>query len=84
MDEYINRGTIKEYLKRVIFGADQKIDRWVDTMPAADVVPVVHSRWELHGDGSGTCQHCHRTQTAVWDFDGWQRFCGDCGAKMDD
>ena len=28
--------TVKEYLKRVIFGADQKIDGWVDDMPAAE------------------------------------------------
>jgi rubrerythrin len=27
--------TVKEYLKRVIFGADQKIDGWVDAMPEA-------------------------------------------------
>lgn len=56
----------------------------IDDFPAADVASVVHSRWELHGDGSGTCQHCHRTQIAVWDADGWQRFCGECGARMDE
>lgn len=28
--------TVKEYLKHVIFGADQKIDGWVDAMPAAE------------------------------------------------
>lgn len=41
MAEFVEKDTVKEYLKRVIFGADQKIDRWVDDMPAADVRPVV-------------------------------------------
>lgn len=38
--DYIARDTIKEFLKHVIFGADQKIDIWVDAMPAADVQPI--------------------------------------------
>ena len=35
MSRLIDDGTVKEYLKRVIFGADQKIDKWVDAMPSA-------------------------------------------------
>ena len=45
MAEFVEKETIKEYLKRVIFGADPKLDRWVDDMPAADVRPVVRGRW---------------------------------------
>lgn len=40
-------------------------------------------KWILHKDGSGTCDQCRFTQIAVWDYDGWQNFCGHCGAKMD-
>ena len=36
----IEAETAKEMLKRVIFGADQKIDSWVDAMPEVDVIPV--------------------------------------------
>ena len=36
----IDSDVVKEYLKRAIFGADVKIDGWVDAMPAADAVPV--------------------------------------------
>jgi hypothetical protein len=38
--------------------------------------------WELHKAGSGTCSECHFTQKNVWDYDNWQSFCGQCGAKM--
>ena len=39
-------------------------------------------KWRLNSDGSGTCSVCHFTQSAVWDDDGWQNFCGHCGADM--
>ena len=51
--------------------------------PAADVVKVKHGTWKLHSNGSGTCDQCHFTQRAVYDQDSWQRFCGVCGARMD-
>jgi len=40
----IDAETVKEYLKRVIWGADRKIDGWVDVMPAVDAVPVVRCK----------------------------------------
>lgn len=40
MAKLIDAETVKEYLKRVIWGADPKIDKWVDVMPAVDAVPV--------------------------------------------
>lgn len=49
---------------------------------AADVRPVVHGEWKLNNDGSGACSVCHFTQSSVWDDDGWQNFCGHCGADM--
>lgn len=50
---------------------------------AADVVPVVHGEWILHKDGSGTCNQCGRTAKNIWDYDGWQNYCGNCGTRMD-
>ena len=46
MAKLIDAETVKEYLKRAIWGADRKIDKWVDVMPAVDAVPVVR------------CKHC--------------------------
>lgn len=40
-------------------------------------------KWKTCEDGSGTCSVCGITQKAVWDLDGWQNFCGHCGAKME-
>lgn len=36
----IDSETVKEYLKRVIWGADTKIDTWVEAMPTVDAIPV--------------------------------------------
>lgn len=41
-----------------------------------------HGKWIMHQDGSGTCDQCRIRQIAIWDFDGWQNFCGHCGADM--
>lgn len=49
----------------------------------AEVGVVKHGRWKLHNDGSGTCDQCRFTQKHIWDDDGWQNYCGVCGAKMD-
>lgn len=51
-------------------------------LPAADVVEVRHGRWELHDNGDGTCSRCGVRQKHIWDMDGWQNFCGHCGADM--
>ena len=40
-------------------------------------------KWKIHKDGSGTCSICGITQIAIWDMDGWQNFCGHCGARME-
>lgn len=48
-----------------------------------DVKKVIHANWELHKDGSGTCDYCRTTSRAVYDDDNWQDYCGHCGAIMD-
>jgi hypothetical protein len=55
----------------------------LNSIKDADVAPVVHGRWKLRDDGSGTCSECRFTQKYVWDYDNWQNYCGVCGAKMD-
>ena len=52
-------------------------------IPAADVRPVVHGKWILHDDGSGTCSNCKTRQMLIYDDDSWQHYCGNCGSKMD-
>lgn len=54
-------------------------------LPAADVAPVVHGRWEQDVDGDWHCTHCNE-YVCICDS-GKERtyrkpYCPSCGAKM--
>ena len=66
-----------EFAEGVMFVLEQ-----LDKAPTIKARPVVRGEWVLNKDGSGTCNQCGRTQKSVWDHDGWQNFCGHCGAEM--
>lgn len=68
----------KELLKALQYDRDQYQKGYGDGKRDA----VVHGRWILHPNGGGTCDQCGRYQTAIWDFDNQQNFCGHCGADM--
>ena len=52
----------------------------VDSIPAADVAPVVHGRWERTPDGAAKCTACKRKMNpSQYGY----AFCGLCGAIMD-
>lgn len=52
----------------------------VHSMPAADVAPVVHGKWEKTSDGAARCTACKRKMNpSQYGY----AFCGLCGAKMD-
>lgn len=57
----------------------------IDEIPAADVVPVVHGRWE---NGNPICPVCGEDKFKDLDADIWcdwlPPFCPNCGAKMDE
>ena len=49
-------------------------------IPAADVAPVRHGRWERTADGAALCTACKRKMNpSQYGY----AFCGLCGAKMD-
>ena len=55
----------------------------IEDMPAADVAPVRHGRWEEASDGDGiACPFC-RTDfcTIIYDTE-YFNYCPNCGAKM--
>ena len=88
-DSFIRRADTKKYLKRVIFGVDQKIDCWIDCIPSADVRPVVRGRW-VHGEYGPYCSNCdgypptrkRLGYPGETEFD-YAKFCPNCGAMMD-
>lgn len=58
----------------------------IESVPAADVVPVVHGRWERDEDGDWYCTNCYEV-VAICES-GRERtyrkpYCPNCGAKMD-
>ena len=56
------------------------IKNTINSIPAADVTPVVHGRWIMHDDEFGLtceCSACHIETMG----DG--NYCPNCGAKMD-
>lgn len=57
----------------------------IEDMPAADIAPVRHGRWEEASDGDGiVCPFC-RTNfcTIIYDTE-YFNYCPNCGAKMDE
>ena len=94
MDEYIEREAL--YEKAYWHGEHPDVDnpfpdgvdaidiKDVDAIPAADVTPVVHARWE---PGNPICPVCGENKFKDLDADIWcdwqPDFCPNCGAKMD-
>lgn len=89
MAEYIEReAAIKELMndtpEQVGYSREDAAD-CIRYMPAADVAPVRHGRWEEASDGDGiVCPFC-RTDfcTIIYDTE-YFNYCPNCGAKMDE
>lgn len=81
MAEYIERGAFIELMKDIpMWGSVAAM--LADSIPTADVAPVVHGRWV-----DGKCSNCgvdiptDDAHDAI--FENECRFCYYCGAKMD-
>lgn len=82
-DEYISRKAAAKLLGYT-FGVD--VVRKLHEVPAADVAPVRHGRWEQDADGDWYCTNCDEA-VAICDS-GKNRtyrkpYCPNCGARMD-
>lgn len=96
---------VGRYGRGYVYGSDrEKYDAWdeiidaLENVPAADVAPVVHGRWEWFDEETGTpstgyerewgwrCSHCKEELPDDYDDPDDRpafRFCYNCGAKMD-
>lgn len=79
MDKTCNKCACNKVCNHDIYG----FENCENFISAEDAAKVVHSKWMLYTDGSGECERCRMRQKNVWDYEGWQNFCGYCGAKMD-
>ena len=87
----------EEYIKRILAKAEftgnfrdeyptALIHALIDSVPAADVQPVRHGRWQ--NPESAECYQCSvcgkfRNQEYGLDAPIFDNFCPNCGAKMD-
>ena len=87
MADYIKRDALTTELKRLEFGEHGFVERIladgayavIESMPAADVAPVVHGHWIEDGDYQ-ICSECGEEH--CWD-EYRAAYCDSCGAKMD-
>lgn len=84
MAEYIDR---EEYCEKHCRHSNEYCDRvscpiW--KAPAADVAPVVHTRWAHLGGDEWCCPVCGFVITTEGSWDKpTKKYCEDCGAVMD-
>lgn len=95
MTEYINREVAIKAIEKADYTAiaddadsckTDYLREIIESVPAADVVPVVHGRWERDEDGDWYCTNCYEV-VAICES-GRERtyrkpYCPNCGAKMD-
>ena len=85
MDEYIKKEDIEQKiqdgLNNLVLGYDAiEVLGMIYEMPAADVSPVRHGRWERTADGAALCTACNRKMNpSQYGY----AFCSLCGAIMD-
>lgn len=67
-----------------LVGVVKLVKEEISKIPAADVAPVVHGRWEI---GNQFCPVCGKDKFAGLDADIWcdwlPDYCPNCGARMD-
>lgn len=92
MDEYIKRETAFNAITdlagkaptRSAYEAIWKSARALKKIPAADVAPVVRTRWAHLGGDEWCCPVCGFVITTEGSWNKpTKKYCEDCGAKMD-
>lgn len=93
MAEYID---LEEAVKKIrecgVLGAgysdeerENNVVDMLECLPAADVAPVVHGRWEEADDGDGVvCSICREDFCTIYLETERFNYCPNCGAMMKD
>lgn len=87
MDEYIEREAATNVACNILWKMNDLstsvMAKALNSIPAADVAPVVHGQWETNSDrpDSLICSVC-KCGFDMWKHDP-HNFCPNCGAKMD-
>lgn len=82
MAEYIKREAVIELITRR-YENPEICTQEINSIPAADVAPVVHGRWAHLGGDEWCCSACGFVITTEGSWDKpTKKYCEDCGAKM--
>ena len=82
MAEYIDREAFIEAVKDIPMWGSVAV-MFADSIPAADVAPVVHGRWVHLGGDEWCCSACGFVISTEGSWEKpTQKYCEDCGAKM--
>ena len=74
----------KEHANEHFINGIETVLEYAESLPAADVAPVVHGRWTHLGGGEWCCSVCGFVITTEGSWDKpTKKYCEDCGAKMD-
>ena len=78
--EYIEREEALSAIKQA-FEKGERPSLYIKSIPAADVAPVVHAKW----DANGRCTNCggHAPFYSMASTYQESPYCFECGAKMD-
>lgn len=91
MAKYVDIDAVKEAVRGAECDANwdgrrfdaEFIENALDFIPAADVAPVVHGRWEHIGGDEWCCSACNFVITTEGSWDkSTKKYCENCGAKM--
>nr|DAR12535.1 MAG TPA: TFIIB zinc-binding [Caudoviricetes sp.] len=86
MDEYIKREAVIDLITRR-YENPEICTQEINSIPAADVAPVVHGRWEYIPQTLNTLSQLRCPFCGWWSLDpsidGTYNYCPNCGAKMD-
>lgn len=85
MAEYIEREALKNDIAKSTEPFNTgSVFRAINRQIAADVAPVVHTRWAHLGGDEWCCPVCGFVITTEGSWDKpTKKYCEDCGAKMD-
>ena len=82
MPEYLNREAVLDLITRR-YENPEICTQEINSIPAADVAPVVHGRWRyFHKQNIAVCTECSFERDLDTNF-GRAVNCPNCGAKMD-
>ena len=83
MAEYIKREAVIDLITRR-YENPEICTQEINSIPAADVAPVVHGRWAHLGGDEWCCSACGFviTTEGSWDKPA-KKYCEDCGTKME-